>query len=315
MVSVKKSHFKRILIIIITVLLVFSIVSLAATKIIYDSIFARFDCGGHTFGDEFTEIISTRQTVTYASGKNELTGQLYKNDNDRYDTLIVIAPGFNACADSYLNQIKSLLGLGWSVFIFDVTGSGKSGGDSTVGFPQEINDLDSTLKYIENNDRFGYNNIVLMGHSRGGYAVGCALGLGYDISAAVTISGINSAMEGVIGSAKRYVGPLAYGNYGFLWLYQTMLFGAETTNMRAAEEISKSDVATLIIHGADDRIVPIDKFSLYAHKDEIENKNAVYHICRSPESDGHTDLLYDTDGSANDELMEIINKFLLENIK
>ena len=36
------------------------------------------------------------------------------------------------------------------------------------------------------------------------------------------------------------VGPLAYGNYGFLWLYQSMLFGPEVTNLSAYRQIMDS---------------------------------------------------------------------------
>lgn len=315
MVSEKKSVFKRILIIIITALIVFSVVSLAVTKLVYDGIFARFDCEISVPPEIPAEMVADRETKEYYSGENKLSGYLYRGSKaPQGSALIVIAPGFNACADSYLWQIKSLLDYGWSVFAFNTTGCCSSEGDSSVGFPQELCDTEATLKYIENNGRFGYNDIVLLGHSRGGYAVCCALSLGFDISAVVSISGINSAMEGVIGSAAEYVGPLAYGNYGFLWAYQAMLFGAETLNLSAGEEISKSDVPVLIVHGAEDEKVPLDRYSIISHRDEITSENVEYIIRSAPDSDGHTDLLFDEDGTANDELMAEINEFLVKSV-
>ena len=240
-----------------------------------------------------------------------LSGYLYDSTaKNAHDTLIILAPGFKACADSYLWQIKSLLDYGWSVFVFNATGCCTSSGDSTVGFPQEICDVEAALKYVEKNNRFGYNNIALIGHSLGGYAVCCSLDFEYDISAVISISGINSAMEGVIGSSVEYVGPVAYGNYGFLWAYQVMLFGTKTLNMEASKEISQSNVPVLIIHGENDSQVPLDRYSIISHKAEITSKNIEYIVCSDPKSSGHTDLLFSEDGRANDNLMKQINSFL-----
>ena len=311
----KCQRLKRIGIIIITVLMIFSVISMTATAIIYDSIFARWDRAQVDPPRELTAMVDARTTVAYPSGNNQLTGYLYRSDseNDR-QALVLLAPGFHAEADDYLWQIKSLLDYGWSVFAFDATGSGESGGESAVGFPQEIYDIDATLKYVENCDRFGYNDIVLFGHSRGGYAACCALSFEHDIAAVVTVSGINSAMEGVIGAATAYVGPLAYGNYGFLWLYQAMLFDAETVNITADEAISQSDVPVLVVHGSDDEQVPMDRFSIISHRDEIDSDAVTYRICDKPEQNGHTSLLFDEDGTANRALMADIHAFLVQSI-
>lgn len=309
MVSAKKSVQKRICIV-ITVFLLFCAVSMAATKLVYDSIFKRCE-EDIQVPPELTQMVAHRELLRYASGENLLTGYLYRCDgNNAQDGLVVLAPGFQSGADSYLWQIRSLLDYGWSVLAFDATGSFGSGGENQVGFAQALCDMEATLKYVEKQDRFGYNDIVLFGHSRGGYAACCALGYEYDIAAVVSVSGVNSAMEGVVGMAAGYVGPLAYGNYGFLWLYQAMLFGPETLNANADEEITNSDVPVLVIHGAKDEQVPADQYSIYSHSDEIESDSVEYWLC----ADGHTDLLFDADGTANSELMAKIHDFLIRNI-
>ena len=118
-----------------------------------------------------------------------------------------------------------------------------------------------------------------------------------------------------MGSSTQYVGPLAYGNYGFLWLYQAMLFGTDTLSLSADSEISKSDVPVLLIHGKEDTQVPMDRYSIVSHKEEITSDNVEYIIRSSPDNSGHTDLLFDEDGTANDELMQEIHEFLLKNVK
>lgn len=303
---------KRILIVIIAVILVFVTASMMVTKVIYDSIFTRYNCV--SVPDGFDALLDARIEKRFLSGKNMLCGYLYKSEKNDKNALIVIAPGFNACADDYLYQISELLDCGWSVFAFNVTGSCTSQGKSSVGFPQEALDVEAALKYLNQNENFGYNDLVLMGHSRGGYAVCCALGYGYKISAVISVSGIDSAMDGVISAAKKYVGAFAYGNYGFLWCYQVALFGKKTVSLSAKEEIEKSDTPVLLIHGAEDKEVPLDEFSIISQVDKTA-QNVTCCVREFPDNSGHTNLLFDIDGTANDEIIKMIDDFLQKNLK
>lgn len=315
MLSAKKSVFKRILIIIIATIFAFSVISLFATKIIYDSIFSRVDTSVYSVPKELEETVNKRQKHLFLSGENNLSGYLYKTGEKEKGALVILAPGFNASADDYLWQIESLLKHGWSVFSFDPTGSFSSEGESSIGFSQELLDLESAIKYVEEKERFGYNDIVLFGHSRGGYAACCALKFDYDISAVVSVSGINSAMEAVINSSVLKVGPVAYGNYGFLWLYQAMIFGADTVNTEACKEISESTVPALIVQGSADETVSSDKYSIFAHRNHIESDKVKFLLCEKNNSNGHTNLLFSEEGRANEELMTKINSFLEESIR
>lgn len=315
MKSEKKFNKKRILIIILAVLVFLIVSSMVATKIIYDSIFVRYDAEPQPLDGRLSALVAGRQEMTYPCGETQLAGYLYRSSADNAkDTLIVVAPGFHAEADDYLWQIQGLVEQGWSVFAFDPTGSGASGGESYVGFSQELLDLDETLSYIEENARFGYENIALLGHSRGGYAVCCALEYEYDIAAVVSVSGVNSAMEGIMGYSTSAIGPMAYGNYGFLWLYQAMLFGTETVNVCADEAIDQGKVPVLVVHGAADESFPMDRNSVISHREEIEADTVEYLICSEAERDGHTSLLFAPDGTANQALMTQIHSFLERSI-
>ncbi len=307
----KNLKLKRILMTIIIIFLVFSIINLSITKIIYDLAFPRYDCAQTHYPEQLNEIINQRKEQRFSSGKNTLCGYLYKSGaNTKKDTLIILASGHNSCSDNYLWQIKELLDFGWSVFAFDSTGCCNSQGKSAVGFSQELLDLKAALNYIEGQNRFDFNNLALLGHSRGGYAACCALSYGYDISAVISVSGINSAMEGIICSASEYVGKLSYLNYGFLWLYQSFLFGSKTTNLRANEILSKTETPVLVIHGAEDATVPTDKFSVYSYKNSFSSDSVKYILRSAPDNSAHTNLLFDNDSTANDELIKEINNFL-----
>jgi len=312
----KKTSKKRIWMTIIIIFLIFSFVNFGATKIIYDSFFPRYNCTISSYPTQLEEMINNRETVSFDSGENTLCGYLYKSStSDKKDALIVLASGHNACSDCYLWQIKELSDCGWSVFAYDSTGCCNSEGKSSIGFSQELLDLTSALDYIENNNRFGYNNIALLGHSRGGYAVCCALKYNYDITAVISVSGINSAMEAVIGASYAHTGPLAYLNYGYLWLYQATLFDTDTLNVRANEVLKNTDTPVLVIHGADDKKVPTDKFSVYSYKDDFDSENIEYLLRFAPDTSGHTDILFDKDSTANNSLIQIIDTFLEKKLK
>ncbi len=313
-----KSHFtskKKGLIIIIAAVVGWLIVSMLATKWIYDDIFSRVEVDTATPPTVLSAMVENRETHHYPSDKHHLTGYLYRcPNNTNQNALVVLAPGYGAVADSYWWQIHSFLEYGWSVFAFDMTGCGASGGKSTVGFSQVLLDMNTTIDYVNTNARFGYDEVVLFGHSCGGYAACCALASQSDIAAVVTVSGVNSAMEGVLSAATRYVGPLAYGNYGPLWLYQATLFGAETVNLSADKILSNSDIPVLVIHGEEDIQVPVSRYSIYSHKDNIVSDKVQYCVRSAPDQSGHSDLLFDADGTANREVMETIHTFLRENI-
>ncbi len=306
--SYKKGRGKRISIIIISVLLAFCLVSMTVTVVVYDSIFARYDTAAN-IPAELTPLVQTRQVCQFPSGDNQLTGYYYGATAAAHG-LIVFVPGFHAGGDHYLPQIQWLTENGWGVFTFDTTGTYQSQGKSQVGFSQVLFDLDAALKHVEKSDRFGYNELVLMGHSRGGYAVCCALAQTRDVAAVVSISGVNSPMEAVMERSKDAVGVISYGNYGFLWLYQTMLFGKDTLQTQASEVLSQTQTPVLVIHGKADEDIPQHSGAIIAYQDEISSHQVQYLLADG----GHTDLLYDADGSANDALMEQIHGFLLDNL-
>ncbi len=283
---------------------------MGVTVVVYDSIFARYDTAVNIPG-EMSGFVQSREICLFPSGKNQLTGYYYgaRTPEDAYG-LVVLVPGFHAGGDDYIQQISWLVEHNWGVFTFDTTGTLRSEGKKQVGFSQVIPDLEAALKYVEKCQRFGYNELVLMGHSRGAYAACCVLGQTEDVSAVVSISGVNSAMEAVMERSKDAVGIISYGNYGFLWLYQAMLFGKDTLQAEASEALAQTTTPVLVIHGTRDEDIPADSGAIVAYRDEIRSEEVEFLMWDG----GHTDLLYDADGTANDALMEEIQAFLLRNI-
>ncbi len=284
-------------------ILVCFLLSMTFTKVAYDVAFSRYDPPEQR---GLQAELAQRQTLQFRSGENLLQGYLYEGGRDG---LVVLVPGFSAGADDYLQQIRSLLDYGWGVFAFDPTGSCASGGDSAVGFAQTLCDLDAALAWLEENRRFGYEKLLLLGHSRGGYAVCCALALAHDVTAVVSISGVNSAMEGVLSPVVERLGPIAWAGYPLLWLYQSTLFDRQTLQATAAHALAESSVPALLIHGDADAVIPLNAFSVVSHREEITAPQVEYLICSRPGQNGHSSLMFEADGSANSRLMAEINAF------
>ena len=305
MISCKKLFTKRKVLTIIISVFSLIIISFVITKTVYDSAFVRYDVFKE-IPQNLEVLAENRKEYTFKSKENNLCGYLYGNGGEG---LVVLAPGFNAGADEYLPQIKSLVDYGWGVFSFDATGSCKSEGKSAVGFSQILTDLQSALNFVEQNGRFGYNNIYLLGHSRGGWAVCSILNDGYDITAVASISSVNSSMDAIIQPVADKIGFLAYSNYPMLWIYQSMLFGWDTLALDAAEEIEKSEIPVLVVQGEQDEKFTPYKYSVYSNIADKDIENVRTFLCKEDGFDGHTTLLFGENGTENRELMKEINEF------
>ena len=90
-----------------------------------------------------------------------------------------------------------------------------------------------------------------------------------------------------------------------------MLFGTQTLELDASEIISQKDVPVLVIHGTQDAQFPVDSGSIIAHRSDIHSNQVEYLLYDA----GHTDILYDPDGTANDKLIQNIHAFLLRSIE
>ena len=278
------------------------------TKGIYDYTFRRYDAVA-TVAPSISELTERRETVDFYCGDTRLCGYLYRADSDK---LVVLIPGHRAGADDYLWQIDWLVEHGYAVFAFDATGTCRSEGRSAVGFSQIVYDLRAALDHLETNARYGYSDLYLFGHSRGGYAACTILDEGYDIAAVVTVSGVNSCMEAIMQPMADAVGGLAYINYPLLWMYQRLLFDADLVRDTAADCIDGGNTPVLIVQGSGDDRFTEERYSIYAHAKQQEIGNAAYYLCDTPDRNGHTDLLFDEDNTANESLMQAVNSFFEE---
>ena len=289
-----KSRILRRVAVVLVIVILMAVGMLAATKFIHDSIYPRFD---RTAIDDavnlnYNEIDESipYEKFTFMSGENTLTG--YILGSEKADKLLVIAPGFTDGAEDYTTIALSFAKLGYRVLSFDTTGSFQSQGASSVGFSQIVSDLDSVLEYANTRGDLKHLPLFLFGHSRGGYAAAMMCMYDHDISAIATVGAVNSPMEITIEWSKNYVGNFAYTGYPTLYAYQSMVFGKDIMSTTCAEALDLKDTPALIIHCRNDETVSITGSSIYAHKDEVENKNVEFMLYDKEKNSGHTSLLY-----------------------
>lgn len=297
--AVKRKALKITAVVTVAVLLL-CMGMLAATKLIYDGIFPRFDRSPleTALNISYAEIMDTypREQVSFMSGECRLVGYVYGENNSK--GLVVIAPGFSDGAEDYTSLAMGFVDLGFRVFTFDTTGSFESQGESSVGFSQEVLDLDNALSFIESNSELKKLPLFVFGHSRGGYAGAMMCATDHPVKAVVTVGGVNSPMEITMEWSINCVGAFAYTGYPALYAYQAMVFGNEIMSTTAADAIDKGDVPVLVIHCENDTTVSLDGSSIYAHRDEVDNPLAKFMLYENTDNWGHTTLLFTKEANA-----------------
>ncbi|HIK19252.1 MAG TPA: alpha/beta fold hydrolase [Leptolyngbyaceae cyanobacterium M33_DOE_097] len=139
-----------------------------------------------------------------------------------------------------LGQAQRLHELGFSVFLFDYRGYGKSVG----GFPSEkqlYQDADLAWTYLTQQRRIPPQRITLFGHSLGG-AIAIYLGSKHPDMAGMIIQSSFTSMRGMVD---------ANGNYWMLpidWLL--------TERYPSIERVRSLQVPVLYIHGTSDSVIP-----------------------------------------------------------
>lgn len=311
-VKSKKKALKITLISLAAFILLFSIGSMIFVKNLYDKQFPRLDKPEFSRYLRYSDVDGYDRTrVEFESGKNTLTGYIYGEGNEK--GLVVIVHGLGYGAEAYLAETLYFVDHGWSVLSFDCTGTHESEGESTVGLPQSVIDLDAALTYIESNDTLNDLSLMLYGHSWGGYSVTAILNYDHDITAVTSISGFNSPMELLSEAAKDMMGSFAYVEYPFEWAYQTMLFGS-IAKITAVDGINSTDTAVMIIHGDEDEAIAYNGASIIAHQSEITNPKVTYKTCSAENHNGHNNLFVSEAASRyimekNEEYKELFDSY------
>lgn len=230
-----------------------------------------------------------RETVTFASGSETLTGYIYGKDKP-VKGLVVISHGLGGYSEGYISETKYFVDNGFMVFAYDNTGSGASTGDSCIGLVQSALDLDNALNYVEQNPVFDGLPVCLYGHSWGGFATTAVLNFDHDITAVASLAGYNDSMQEMSYVGKSLIGSFIYVEKPFIWLTLRSTFG-DKMNLTAADGINRAvNTAVMIIQGDLDNFVGFDGPCIYNNRDKITRTDVKYVLL---EGRKHGDLMMD----------------------
>ena len=242
---------------ILIIFIILVLILLAFSKVILNSIFGK-RCEGNPnlkyfTVDDFEELEA--KEIEFKSNKNQiLRGYIYTNKNiEEYKCLIVFVHGMGAGHLSYTTEINTFTKNGYKVLAYDNTGTCMSEGKSLNGFYQAVYDLDSCLKFVENDDELSKYDVNLVGHSWGAYTVCNVLDYNHKIKKVVAISGPNSftkLMESFLGVFGKLLKP-------FISFWTFIKFGFN--GLKSIDTILKNvDTEVLILHGDIDKTVKLE---------------------------------------------------------
>lgn len=275
---------KRAIIIILCVLLglvlLFSVTSVIVCGIIYSGQFGRSDTPDWStkYGVNFEKMEAlgyVAEKVSVPSGKLHLTGYLYGAELDAPKGLVVFCHGLGGGTELYVAEICGLVDRGWQVLGVDFRGSFSSEGEDVHGLPQSVYDLNNILTWVEGQTRFDGMDVVLFGHSWGGYAVTSMLNYGkHDVKAVVAASAIYDAYGFIGRQTIGMLGGFGYVEYPFGCIYQWLLYG-RAAGFNGVDGINKANIPVMIVQGTHDSTINgADALTYY--KDKITNPNVIW---------------------------------------
>lgn len=112
----------------------------------------------------------------------------YYYPNYKIDKAILFCHGLGPGHTAYLAEIETLCKRGYKVLTLDYTGSGESGGSSMISLTEPTRDAIDLLDHLKLKEE-----IIIMGHSLGGFTALNVINLRKELQKAVILSGFLSS--------------------------------------------------------------------------------------------------------------------------
>lgn len=230
--------------------------------------------------------LANREVVKFLSGKNRLTGYIYRVSSPK--GVVIVAHGYNALADNCISQFSSrFLDDGYDVFAIDLTACGRSEGYHLDGMYQSALDIVAAEKYLLSRKEFSILPLYLFGHSWGAYGCLASLNISTLPVAVFSFAAFSTPVDLMIGSVSSKIGPLSkINNDGLNEALRER--GGEYWNLSAIDGVINAKKTNIyLFHGNKDERIPYKKFSVAGNK--FSNKNVKEFIL---ENRGHNNLFY-----------------------
>ena len=191
------------------------------------------------------------------SKRIEIKYFFYYYKNYRTDKIVLFCPGLGPGHVSYLNEINALAKQGYKVLTVDYTGCGESGGENLGSLNNPARDVMELLNLLNLKEE-----IVLMGHSLGGFTSLKVASLRRDIKKVVLLAPLFSARPLIYNASKsKFITH-------FVLRYERKV-GKEFDKIDLVKFLKETDQDIFFIQSVDDPIVPYESSTKVA--EQIEN--------------------------------------------
>lgn len=195
------------------------------------------------------------EDFSFYSENNKLIGNILYH-KDKNDKIIIFANGINSNTFNYLSEINFLCSLGYTIYSYDNTGTCRSEGKSLRGMSQAVIDLNNCISAVKK--EHPNKEIILVGHSMGGYAVCNAINY-HNIKKVIAIAPFDNVVD------VTYENIYSYSKKNFLFfktLYSILLKCRfkEYSSLKSFSSIKNTNCEVLVIQGTEDRTVIPNKF-------------------------------------------------------
>ncbi len=203
------------------------------------------------------------------SAGQKLQGYFYSYGTPNPDRLVVFDHGLGAGHRAYMKEIELIARQGYLVFAYDHTGCVESGGETTNGMVQSLNDLNQCIREMKSLENVKDRNIAVIGHSWGGFSTMNIGAIHQDITHLVPISGFIS-----IGNMLKQQLPGVMALYRKLGVELETERNPEFVAYSGVESLKNTKAKVLVIHGDDDPVVK-KKFHFDVLKKELDNRKNI----------------------------------------
>ena len=179
-----------------------------------------------------------------------LKGKFYHYLNPKPEKLIVfdhgVAPGYR----SYMREIETLCRHGYLVYAFDHTGCRDSEGENIRGLTGSLSDLDDCLSALGRIEQLKSFDIMVIGHSRGGFSALNILAFHPEVKKIVAMSGFIS-----LETMQKQITPFILAPFRKRLFELERECNPDYVNVSAIKTLGGCDNPAMIVHSKDDATV------------------------------------------------------------
>ena len=210
---------------------------------------------------EETDSFTKEEKTFYREDNKKICGELYIPNNS-YDEfpLVVLSHGFGGSMSSTSGLAQTICKQGFATFAYDFIGGGmgiKSDGQMTeMSVLTEVNDLNTVLDELLEDERINKDNVFLLGQSQGGFVSTYVAGTRDDIKGLIDYYPAFCIRDD---AEKAYPNPNdvpdTYSVLGFATVGR--IYYMDAVSFDIYEIMEDITCNTLLMHGTTDNVVPI----------------------------------------------------------